>query len=104
MDDRELAAAAELAGWRVRNPGVLQVRPAAEGLELSAISSLFQVDRLRLLPPDAPVPLPVLDAAAVVAPVLDFASGDHVLRGRGRAAPMPCRGSAATAPWPTWST
>jgi hypothetical protein len=82
VDDRELAAATELAGWRVRNPGVLQVRPAPGGLELSAISSLFQLDRLRLLPPDAPVPLPVLDAAAVVAPVLDFASGDHVVQGR----------------------
>ena len=82
VDDRELAAATELAGWRVRNPGVLQVRPAAEGLEVSAISSLFQLDRLRLLPPDAPVPLPVLDPAAVVAPVLDLASGDHVLAAR----------------------
>jgi len=73
---------AELANWRVRNPGVLQTRPGADGLELSAVSSLFQLDKLRLLAPDAPVPLPVLDAAPTIAPVLDLANGDHLLETR----------------------
>jgi hypothetical protein len=90
VDDRELAGPAELAGWRVRNPGVLNARPNPDGLELSARNGLFTLDSLRLVPPDATVPLPVLDAAATVAPVLDFASGDRVVAvqaGRPRAVP-----------------
>jgi hypothetical protein len=73
---------AELANWHVRNPGVLQTRAGADGLELSAVSSLFQPEKLRLLAPDAPVPLPVLDAAPTIAPVLDLANGDHLLESR----------------------
>jgi putative ABC transport system permease protein len=73
-----LASAAELGEWRVRNPGVLQTSRTGAGLELSASSGLFQADGLRLVPPDAPVPLPVLAGARLATSTLDFASGDRV--------------------------
>src|SRR5262249_20133733 len=82
LDGDQGIAPAELANWHVRNPGLLLTHGGADGLEVSGISSLFQPDRMRLLPPDAPVPLPVLDAALTIAPVLDLANGDHLVESR----------------------
>ena len=53
-----------LAAWRVRNPGALTIarhrgRPGARGRR----AACSPTTELRLVPPDAPVPLPVLDVA-----------------------------------------
>ena len=74
---------------------MLTSRATPNGLELSASSGLFDADGLRVVPPDAPVPLPVLDVADPTLPVLELASGDHLaVVAAGHPATLPRIGNA----------
>jgi len=83
------------AAWKNRDPSVLTSRDTPGGLELSASSGLFDAAGLRVVPPDAPVPLPVLDVADPTLPVLELASGDHLaVVAAGHPATLPRIGNA----------
>jgi len=73
-----LVSAAQLGGWLNRDPGTLQAQPSAAGMRLSARSSLFAAGGMALLAPDAPIPLPVLDASGLPLSTLELANGERI--------------------------
>jgi hypothetical protein len=71
-------SAAQLGGWLNRDPGTLQAQSSAAGMRLSARSSLFAAGGMALLAPDAPIPLPVLDASGLPLSTLELANGERI--------------------------
>ncbi len=76
--DAAVADPAALGSWRNRSAGTLTTKAGPPGLELSASKSLFDPAGLRIVPPDAPVPMPVLDPSASTLQELELANGEHV--------------------------